>query len=351
MLALFLMCIAHSFPFAPSLCSRLSSHRSNSLNSSHQVSRWCRRNAKQRIATHYSNSQGTLVLDRTHEVAGAATDSAGQLRRSDKGRKPIGQDERRVTRSMSKGTRLRATVDLRATSVGGAKGAVLNTAELLENTLVHLPARTLFAVQRVSTQFHDAVRDSVQIQRKLFRRLRRDSAETWIAQTGFCNIDGRTVPYYLSAKHPTLREDSAARSLEPAIPRRKAQVVDSNTTLPYSRSRPDEVCIRFKLPTTVDLLLGDQGFSTSWQDTWVPDPPSYDAWIYFVWHIGAESEVGASNGVADFHMHDPAGLRLGGVMRYTLGVSGYADYDGHYEHTDDETDGLDVLGYDTGTLG
>ncbi|TKA58976.1 hypothetical protein B0A55_10563 [Friedmanniomyces simplex] len=48
--------------------------------------------------------------------------------------------------------------------------AVFNTAELLENILLHMPAKSVFGAQRVCRQFRDVVATSVQLQRKLFLR-------------------------------------------------------------------------------------------------------------------------------------------------------------------------------------
>jgi hypothetical protein len=55
-----------------------------------------------------------------------------------------------------------------------ARDAVFQTNELLENILIHLPARTIFGVQRVSKSFRSAIEDSVRVQKKIFRRKRQD---------------------------------------------------------------------------------------------------------------------------------------------------------------------------------
>ncbi|TKA72678.1 hypothetical protein B0A55_06286 [Friedmanniomyces simplex] len=52
----------------------------------------------------------------------------------------------------------------------GPRQAVFNTAELLENILLHMPAKSVIGAQRVCRQFRDVVATSVQLQRKLFLR-------------------------------------------------------------------------------------------------------------------------------------------------------------------------------------
>lgn len=49
--------------------------------------------------------------------------------------------------------------------------AVFNTAELLEQIFLHLPAKTIYGSQRVCRQFRDIVQMSVELQQKLFLRI------------------------------------------------------------------------------------------------------------------------------------------------------------------------------------
>ncbi|KAK5690963.1 hypothetical protein LTR17_025800 [Elasticomyces elasticus] len=61
-----------------------------------------------------------------------------------------------------------------------ARLAVINTTELLEAILLNLPAKQTIVVQRVSRQFHESVRTSVPLQRKLFLRPSApDEEERW----------------------------------------------------------------------------------------------------------------------------------------------------------------------------
>jgi len=56
----------------------------------------------------------------------------------------------------------------REAATEAARQAVFQTHELVENILVHLPAMTIFTVQRVSRSFSNAVNNSLPIKEKLF---------------------------------------------------------------------------------------------------------------------------------------------------------------------------------------
>jgi hypothetical protein len=56
----------------------------------------------------------------------------------------------------------------REAATEAAREAVFQIHELVENILVHLPAMTIFVVQRVSKSFSDAVNNSLPIKEKLF---------------------------------------------------------------------------------------------------------------------------------------------------------------------------------------
>jgi hypothetical protein len=55
----------------------------------------------------------------------------------------------------------------------------LQTTELLENILVHLPVKDLFVHQRVSKRFQATIAESLAIQRKMFLRLSSTPREYW----------------------------------------------------------------------------------------------------------------------------------------------------------------------------
>jgi hypothetical protein len=66
-------------------------------------------------------------------------------------------------------------------STAAAMQAVFQTSELVENILVHLPAKTVFGVQRVSKSFNNAVKNSLPIKEKLFLRPRSTNVHKVIA--------------------------------------------------------------------------------------------------------------------------------------------------------------------------
>jgi hypothetical protein len=57
--------------------------------------------------------------------------------------------------------------------------AVFDTAELLENILIHLPSREIFKVQRVSRRFKDTTVNSMLLQQKMFLRPRDQPTTFW----------------------------------------------------------------------------------------------------------------------------------------------------------------------------
>ncbi|KAK4493804.1 hypothetical protein PRZ48_014989 [Zasmidium cellare] len=71
----------------------------------------------------------------------------------------------------------------RGMTTDAARKAVFNTSELLENILVHLPARKLFTIQRVNQQFKEAIEGSVEIQQKMFLRLGGEPKEEWLVRS------------------------------------------------------------------------------------------------------------------------------------------------------------------------
>lgn len=60
----------------------------------------------------------------------------------------------------------------------GTSKKVLNTVELLEAVLVHLPAKDIFKSQMVCRQFRDVITSSTQLKRKLFY-LTSNLEESW----------------------------------------------------------------------------------------------------------------------------------------------------------------------------
>jgi hypothetical protein len=57
--------------------------------------------------------------------------------------------------------------------------SVLATPELLENIIIHLPAKNMFGITRISTEFRNCVANSPVIQEMLFFRPSGPPKETW----------------------------------------------------------------------------------------------------------------------------------------------------------------------------
>lgn len=67
----------------------------------------------------------------------------------------------------------------RQMKIDGPRRAVFATAELLENIIINLSPKQIFAVQRVSRQFHDLVRTSAKAQEKMFLQIPSVPLKTW----------------------------------------------------------------------------------------------------------------------------------------------------------------------------
>jgi hypothetical protein len=60
-----------------------------------------------------------------------------------------------------------------------ASSQALNTYELLENILLHLPLRQLLLAQRLNKKFHAVLQDSLKINQALFLKLASDEYAEW----------------------------------------------------------------------------------------------------------------------------------------------------------------------------
>jgi hypothetical protein len=80
-----------------------------------------------------------------------------------------------LSRSCADGVAISTVLDRQREEVettDAACKAVFETAELLENILIHLPPREIFKVQRVSRRFRDTSVNSILLRQKMFLRLR-----------------------------------------------------------------------------------------------------------------------------------------------------------------------------------
>lgn len=86
-------------------------------------------------------------------------------------------------------------------STAAAMQAVFQTSKLVENIIVHLPARTIFGVQRVSKSFNNAVKSSLPIKEKLFLRLRPEVGHEVIVY-GFQHAAAALSPFFIQGALP-----------------------------------------------------------------------------------------------------------------------------------------------------
>jgi hypothetical protein len=86
-------------------------------------------------------------------------------------------------------------------STAAAMQAVFQTSELVENILVHLPARNIFGIQRISKSFNNAVKNSLPIKEKLFLRTRSTKVHKVIAH-GFQHTAAALNPLFIPGALP-----------------------------------------------------------------------------------------------------------------------------------------------------
>lgn len=86
-------------------------------------------------------------------------------------------------------------------STAAAMQAVFQTSELVENILVHLPAKTIFGALRVSKSFRNAVQNSLPIKEKLFLRTRSTNVHKVIAH-GFQHTAAALNPCFIQGPFP-----------------------------------------------------------------------------------------------------------------------------------------------------
>lgn len=177
-----------------------------------------------------------------------------------------------------------------------ARKGVFETSELLEQILSFLPMKNIFGVRRVSKYWNDVVASSIQLQEKMFLRVRDEPREFWIAEVkdriGANNY--RVVFDFVNNKQFKLRridrpEDSRQRL---------GTMVTMNPML-----QPG--CTELSCATRMYIWGGRElanyigwvdafqhGGSSLW-NTYLTDPPCHKATVdYFVLYFGRAPSAG-----------------------------------------------------------
>ncbi|KAF2167176.1 hypothetical protein M409DRAFT_22605 [Zasmidium cellare ATCC 36951] len=153
----------------------------------------------------------------------------------------------------------------RSMTTEAARKAVFNTAELLENILVHLPPRQLFTVQRVSHQLKAAIKESTQIQKKMFLRLGGEPEEEWLVRES--HAGWRFIP--TDSKHATDGSQSR-RTVAKAN-----QAIFSDYKMEFNLQGGE--CLKFNTATRKSMLSLIKVGHHSGAPTYLCDPPCLSA--------------------------------------------------------------------------
>ena len=170
--------------------------------------------------------------------------------------------------------------------------AVLDTTELLECILSHLPMKQIFGVQRVSRLWKDAVARSPIIQEKLFLKLKSKPTELWalLEHARRAQFKGREL------RLEKLTSESDVESVSATDATMFAPVA-LNPFLQLGHD-PDEgpMCdkpvydrARYHTPETTEFCEGLAfGLGSSLMDTHISDPPCMRARVALSYYFSPE---------------------------------------------------------------
>ncbi|KAK5677113.1 hypothetical protein LTS10_010302 [Elasticomyces elasticus] len=223
--------------------------------------------------------------------AARGTYSAASRKRKDK----VGAHEheqqgavRNTTRPFTRGMKIASTDSTRQ--------AVFATAELLENIMLHLPARDIFCLQRAGRQFRDIVKTSIQLQRKLFIRP--------IFSTNTEVLAIRNDKLVLLPNANNLPQDLEARRGEPLVVRPATEL--------------KAILLRDVLPNHgayLNPVLGMLGRKGDGLKSTSTNQPCNSARIRAQWHLGTFPHIITGSLVLqNASTADPQGFSLGSLV-------------------------------------
>jgi len=166
---------------------------------------------------------------------------------------------------------------------------VLDTVELLEHILFHLPASEIFVIQRVSSLWKQVVATSPALHDKLFLRLKSSFDPSWTLSS---TTDFETRGYDIESGTMASTTASNLVQLNLLLQRVRTQNASFDTKL----SRPG---------------------GGLWRNAYITDPPCHSVHLEFDWHIdGSPSSLAVpfTYGRAGVHITSESGLTLGDVV-------------------------------------
>ena len=196
--------------------------------------------------------------------------------------------------------------------------AVLGTAELLEEIMLHLPAKTVFASQRVCRLFRDTVQTSIRIKQKLF--LLPSDAErvhwgieysTPLGAQNWWSSSATARYVHITDKTTELKQCTPVR-LNPLL---KHRLILQSTAMSALRVNSIKV--------TLDLRKGLARENASYRQTFLTEPPCSSATVSFRWSLRSKPGV---SGSLQQEVEDTSGITLGTLIDTMMRKKGYVSY-------------------------
>ncbi|KAK5739647.1 hypothetical protein LTR17_005131 [Elasticomyces elasticus] len=205
------------------------------------------------------------------------------------------------------------TRSLRIELTDRPRQAVFATVELLENILLYVPAKQVFALQRTAKQFRDIVTTSVRLQQKLLLQPPVASSAGLLAFkdeklaliSNYADVDlglqqGLELQTFLA--QPALYSNSILH----LVPARKP------------RARPsmwlDCDSLALGIPSGFKKVSGHH----SWKKTYLTDRPCKDAYVFAFWEIRAKSYIRGDVRLKHLTTEDFHGFTLGSLVHAAL---------------------------------
>ncbi|KAK3619499.1 hypothetical protein LTR56_024000 [Elasticomyces elasticus] len=223
----------------------------------------------------------------------------------------IRKTERRITRTMK---------------TDGPRQAVIATAELLENIMMHMPFKSVFTAQRVCTQFRDIVATSVQLQRKLFLcALVPSTTDRWTVVAGpQTSRNGTVVRVGSDQQLPSglvtgfdgktcLRKPAAI--LNPFLDVGWAQEGPATSESLARRVRYFEESLERYSKTTTETLMG----TASWKRMYLTDQPCNQTHLSIMWELPTRPKT-SGRITSNFTTDAPNGFTIGTLLDAALQV-------------------------------
>lgn len=249
---------------------------------------------------------------------------APRKRKADNESAPNTQQKSRTTRSMT---------------TQAARQAVLETTELLEQIILHLPVKKIFVVQRVCKQFYDTIRASPLLQQRMFLKPSL-KPQMWKIQMGNGEfLEGGNLPAGVreqELKFVVCTEEETKAAIASKDPNSKAWgrkvfpvklnplLVPLDDSVHGRESLPKRSLRSRLLRPKIDLGDAPLNKPQSWRQMLLTDPPLDQAGCFIYWSVKG-SLPRRQMALVERKNADHDGLILGNIVDAALDfeVAGY----------------------------